>query len=64
MTTVVSIRRLVAAAAVKTKRRQWGPIVDGVERERLHEGRCLRTMGNGGGEHRVRLSWAGAEILS
>ncbi len=38
-------RRLVAAVVVGVSR--WG-MVDGVKRGRLHKGRRLRTMGNGG----------------
>ena len=41
---------------------RWGN-VDGVTRERLHEGRRLWTMGGGGGGRRIRPRWAGMEIL-
>jgi hypothetical protein len=40
-----------------------GGMVDGVKRERLHKGRCLRAMGGGGGELRIRTRRAGADIL-
>ena len=38
-------------------------MVDGIERERLHEGRRLRTMGGDGGERRVRPRRGGVEKL-
>jgi len=41
---------------------RWGN-VDGVTRERLHEGRRLWTMGGGVGGRRIRPRWAGMEIL-
>jgi hypothetical protein len=40
-----------------------GGEVDRVERERLHEGRRLRTMGGGGRGSPIRPRWAGAEII-
>jgi hypothetical protein len=40
-----------------------GGMVDGVKRERLHEGRHLRTMGGGGGGSPIRPRWAGMEII-
>jgi len=39
------------------ERRRGGRMVDGVKRERLREGRRLRTIGGGGGGLRVR--WQG-----
>jgi hypothetical protein len=39
---------------------RWGK-VNGVTRERLREGRRLRTMGGGVGGRRIRPRWAGAE---
>ena len=40
-----------------------GRMVDGIERERLHEGRRLWTMGGDGGERRVRPRRGGVEKL-
>ena len=40
-----------------------GPMVDGVKRERLHEGRRLQTMGGSVGGRRVQPRRAGAEII-
>jgi hypothetical protein len=34
-----------------------------VKRERLHEGRCLCTMGGGGRGSPIRPRWAGMEII-
>jgi hypothetical protein len=38
-------------------------MVDGVKRERLHEGRRLQMMGGDGGERRVRPRRGGVEKL-
>ena len=50
----------VALAVARPESGAEGGMVDGVKRERLREGRCLRTMDGGGGgrrSQRQRLLW-------
>ena len=51
-----------AAVAMGMERRQWWPMVEWVKRERLREGRRLRTMGGGVGGRRVRSGWANKKL--